>query len=227
MRTRVIDAPLLLGVPDDKKHGNRLLVLGGGGKRVRVVGEGGGNYPARTDTWCWHCCHPFERQPLPMPMKYDERRDVFHVRGTFCSWACMKAFNLDSTAYMKNVCANVITLFRKRCTGKLGVICCAPPRVTLKAFGGKLSIEEFRAASGQGIQYCVLPPRMILHEHAIQETHLANNKPKRQAAPDLSAVVSFKDVTTVNEPLRLKRPKPLQNNRNLMQRTMGITAFGV
>jgi hypothetical protein len=29
-------------------------------------------------------------------------------------------------------------------------------------------------------------------------------------------------VSTKNEPLRLKRPKPLQHNRNTLERTMGI-----
>ena len=37
--------------------------------------------------------------------------------------------------------------------------------------------------------------------------------------------MSFTDVSTKNETLRLKRPKPLQNNKNLLERTMGISAF--
>lgn len=220
-----IDAPAVLGkvVPS-----SRLVSVGGPGcKRVRVS-DAESNYPSRTDKWCWHCCHPFDGQPLPQPFKYDDRRDVYHVRGTFCSWPCMKAHNLDSCSYMKPVCANVITLFYKRCTGQLRGIRSAPPKHALRVFGGTMSIEEFRAASGKPLEYCVLPPRMVLHEHVIHEVQSgsATRCKRAKPPPDLHAVVDFKDVATKNETLRLKRPKPLQNNRNLLERTMGLGGLG-
>jgi len=226
LRTCVIQGAAVLG-PDKPASGTKLFLVGSGGrggKRVRVREEGGGNYPVRTDQWCWYCCHPFPGQPLPLPFKHDDRRDVFHVMGTFCSWACMKAYNRDSSSYMKSVTATYITLFHRRCTGELRGVRSAPPRVALRVFGGHMSIEEFRAASGKPLEYCMLPPRMIVHEQAIQEVDLSQpvRKHKQQPAPDLRAVVNFKDVSTKNETLRLKRPKPLQNNRNLLERTMGI-----
>lgn len=208
-----------------------------GAKRVRVAGPGDARshheYPTKTDQWCWYCCHPFDTKPLPMPISYDDRRDVFHVMGTFCSFACMKAYNGESSSYLKYVNATNITLFHKRCTGKLRGIRSAPPRVALKVFGGHMSIEEFRAASDKPLEYCVLPPRMILHSQALQEIDMSQQqqavtalRQRGRQAPDLGAVVNFKDVATKNETLRLKRPKPLQNNRNLLERTMGISAFG-
>lgn len=213
----------------------RMVVMHGDRRRVRPVKSDSAadpaaadedpSYPSSTDGWCWHCCHPFRTRPLPMPIKYDDRRDVFHVMGTFCSWACMKAYNLDSTSYMKHVNANTITLFRKRCTGCLGGLRPAPPRVALKVFGGTMSIEEFRAACEKPAGYSVLPPRMIVHRHAVLEKETSAQEQLRKRptpAPDLNACVNFRDVSTKNETLRLKRPKPLQNNRNLLEKTMGL-----
>lgn len=218
-----IQAPILA---KPRPSGSRLLMVAGGTKRVRVHDGDGGDWPTSTDMWCWHCCHPFDTQPLPMPIRHDDARDVFHVMGTFCSWACMKAHNLESASYTKSIIANYITLFYKRCTKRLQGIRSAPPRQALKVFGGTMSIEEFRAASDKPVEFALLPPRMIVHHHVIQETSTVRPQHKQPGArQDLGAVITFDDVSTKNETLRLKRPKPLQNNRNLLERTMGINAF--
>lgn len=194
-------------------------------RRVRVKRPGAPAPPG--DTWCWHCCHAFATQPLPMPIAYDDRRDSFAVMGTFCSWACMKAFNFESKSYLSAVNANIITLFHKKCTGRLGGIRPAPPRITLREFGGRMSIEEFRAASNNPVEYVVLPPRMVEHEVVVTERATAAATRTRQNAarppPDLAAVVDFKDVSAKNETLRLKRPKPLRAATNLLETAMGLT----
>lgn len=225
LRAWTIDAPL---VATHSKKASRMVTVPGDGRRLRVSTQDDGNWPKSTAQWCWYCCHPFDTQPLPMPIKYDDKRDVFHVMGTFCSWACMKAYNRESSSYTKSMNANNITLFRKRCTGCLGSIRPAPPRQALRVFGGTMGIHEFRAASQKALEYTVLPPHMIVHHHAIVETDTTKAPPtKQKTAPgvDLAAVVNFKDVATKNETLRLKRPKPLQSNRNALERTMGINIF--
>lgn len=186
-------------------------------------------WPTSTDQWCWHCCHPVPGQPLPMPIKYDDKRQIFEVVGTFCSWACMKSFNLDSSSYKKSVNANNITLFHKRWTGVLRGIRPAPPRQALAVFGGTMTIAEFRAASDAPVEYNVLPPRMIVHRHTIHETPAGPGatgvRPPDKKRADLGAAVNFGDVSTKNETLRLKRPKPLHSSRNLLERTMGLGAL--
>lgn len=160
-----------------------------------------------------------------MPIKYDDRKDAFHVAGTYCSWSCMKTHNWESASYLKSLVANNITLFYKRCTGQLKPIKAAPPRQTLKVFGGTLSIEEFRAATEGRTQYVILPPNVILHDqplHAVAE-RAEKLAAKPRPAHDLTTAVNFDNVATKNETLRLKRPKPAHNNRNLLERTMGLT----
>lgn len=234
VRAWTLASPLLGPAP---REAVRILRRPGGGpgKRVRVgrpAGEGEAGHdaawPTSTDQWCWYCCHPFEGQPLPMPVKYDDRRDEFHVMGTFCSWACMKTYNhQESTSYLKSANANNITMFHKRCTGVLAPIRPAPPKQALRVFGGSMDIREFRAASGKPLAYAVLPPRMIVHQHAIEERDACARRPPpasaaQKAAADLHAAVTFRDVSAKNETLRLKRPKPLQKNRNQLERTMGL-----
>lgn len=185
---------------------------------VRVVERG--DWPTSTSTLCWYCCHPFDGPPLPLPLRYDDRRDVWHVIGTFCSWACMKSYNLDSSSYMRHVNSTYITLLHKRCTGRLEGIRPAPPRLTLKAFGGTLSIEEFR---GTDKQLELVPPRMIVHRPVVEEIPARlRERPTHQQMQDS---VSFKDATAQNDMLRLRRPKPLTSH-NLLVRTMGVQILG-
>lgn len=231
LRSSAIEAPILGPEPAQQGSGTRLVMVSGLDRCVRVcpagLAKGAQEWPHRTALWCWHCCHPFDTPPLPMPVWYDDRRDLFRVMGTFCSWACMKAYNIQSCSYVKSVNANIITLFHRRCTGRLSGIRAAPPRMALKVFGGSLAIEEFRAASVTGnVLRAVLPPRMIVHEHAIQESQTTRTRQdvkRARLATDLKAVVDFKDVVTKNETLRLKRPKPLQSNKNLLERTIGLS----
>lgn len=225
LRKWAIDTPLLTK-PVEKREPRQgapqlpLRVLGGSKKRVRPCNTGS-DWPSKTDVWCWYCCHPFDTSPLPMPIKYDDRRDIFHVMGTFCSWNCMKAHNSESNSYLKNVNAMNITLFHKRCTGQLGNVRPAPPRVVLRAFGGTMTIDEFREMSGKPCAFRILPPKMIVHHTAIEET---SSKPRAKPC-NLEESVSFKDVSAKNETLRLKRPKPLQGSKNTLERAMGINAL--
>lgn len=181
---------------------------------VRVVEQGA--WPLSSSGLCWHCCHAFRGPPLPMPIKHDDRLDIFHVTGTFCSWACMKAYNMDSRSYMRHVNATIITLFHKRCTGNLQHIKPAPPRLALKAFGGALSIEEFRTCDKE----LVIPmPKMIMHRPVVEEVPIRLRE--RPSAQQLQDSISFKDTTAQNDMLRLRRPKPLTAH-NLLVRTMGV-----
>ena len=204
---------------------------GRGSKRVRVgaAPSRGTPWPASTDQWCWHCCHPFEGQPLPLPIKYDDRMDAFHVMGTFCSWACMKTHNWESPSYMKSVVVNNITLFHKRCTGALRPIRSAPPRQALKVFGGMMTIDEFRAAADSPTHYTVVPDNVIVHRPSLQCSHPGDpqgphdRSRTQRRPPDLAASVTFDGVATKNETLRLKRSKPLRHNRNMLEQSMGLS----
>lgn len=182
-----------------------------------VVGSARMDRAARPGSLCWYCAHPSDAPMLPMPVAYDPRTDVFRVTGSFCGFSCMKSYNFDRDNYLKHVNAINISLFAKRCTGQIQRIHLAPPRQALRAFGGTMSIEEFR---GDARTWAVLPPKMVTADVVIQEQRACGRKPAK--AQNLGASVDFKDVLVKNETLKLRRPKPMQTTRNALDRTMGI-----
>ena len=106
-------------------------------------------WPDKIDTCCWWCCHTFECSPCTLPTKYDSLRKRFTFIGTFCSWNCTKAYNLDKNDQKKYERAGLITLLIQQLYGIASAISIksSPPRQCLKMFGGYMSIDEFRNKS--------------------------------------------------------------------------------
>lgn len=174
--------------------------------------------------WCWHCCHVFEGKGVPLPVAYDDRRDIFKTKGVFCSFACAKAYNTDDGGIQSSVVGYYLSLLHKRMYGNFGRIIPAPPRRTLKVFGGALSIEEFRAKAGEGIIVHELPPKMVPIETIMNEQRASIGRIRPRPAQDLSENLDLSDVSVSrNETLRLRRPRPMPSDTNLLARTMGIT----
>ena len=97
---------------------------------------------SKTDVLCWHCCHPFDNEPIPCPFNYDEIRDRFEVKGNFCSWSCASAYSID--VYKSLTYIYILKRKFDPDTFEPEMIV-APSRFCLKAFGGPLSINEFRS----------------------------------------------------------------------------------
>lgn len=117
-------------------------------------------WPEKTDSLCHNCCHAFDTIPVPLPYKFDVKRQIYHCRGVFCSWQCAKSFNLRETPFAAkgNRCMYIALLARQMWTKyndeKLSKdvirqysyysLDPAPPKTCLKAFGGSMDIEEYR-----------------------------------------------------------------------------------
>lgn len=183
---------------------------------VIVVGSARMDRPPRGGTLCWYCAHPFEGRAYPMPIKYDDRRDLFYVTGAFCGFPCMKRFNSERDSYLKHTNATTISLFVKRCLGRVTPVRSAPPRCALAAFGGTMSIAQFRGATQN---WQIVPPKMVSVDTVVEHQRNSRVKPK---PANLTTAVDFKDVQVKNETLKLRRHKPLQKDRNALERTMGI-----
>jgi hypothetical protein len=98
----------------------------------------------KTDIACWWCCHTFTNVCVSMPISLI--RDVYNTHGIFCSYSCCYSYMQNTPKYFKN--RYLLNYMFRDSTGKKGVILDhvkpAPPRETLKLFGGPLSIEDFR-----------------------------------------------------------------------------------
>lgn len=182
-------------------------------------------WPRSSPLLCWHCCHGFDTPPIPMPIAYDSHKNVFTVTGTFCSFACIKTFNAERNTYLKDTNATTISLFAKRWTGTLGHTRSAPPRLALSAFGGWMSIEEFRDVTADAPPLRLLPPKMLPLEYILEQQVASRLAAWSTTTHNLGTSVDFKDIATKNETLKLKRNKPLQKGRNTLERTMGINVM--
>jgi len=162
--------------------------------------------PEQKGTHCWWCVHPMvDCRPLHMPFKYDDRLDVFSTTGEFCSWECMKAFALDMNTSRSGEIQSFIAMMRMKTFGKYTALKAAPKRQALKIFGGPLSIEEFRRCSHHGV------PVYVPYEKYIFPTI----KTVTVTAPSVE--------TSSDEPLKLKRDKPLKRTASKLESALGIT----
>lgn len=178
---------------------------------------------------CWWCCHEIESEPLHLPYKYIEKLNKFHTMGEFCSWSCMKSFNLDHfpSHQTTKTCQN-ISLLRKRSGEKLESIPLAPSRYALKKFGGPLSIEEFRSKLMPRVIYN-LPSDMIVHKEISANKNLIT-----QASVDdyhtESTIYNTQKLNSIinssgnqNQALKLKRNTPLKRDKNNLETTLGLS----
>jgi hypothetical protein len=120
-------------------------------------------WPEKTDIKCWWCCHNFETVPLGIPMKIYNNN--FYLKGCFCSFNCILAYvNDNSTKYKYDIIYPNIKSLRFKLTNKIinEILNPAPPRESLKIFGGELTIEQFRNASNDYIFKRINYPMKII-----------------------------------------------------------------
>jgi len=131
----------------------------------------------KTDVCCWWCCHNFDSVPIGIPEKYDQRVKKFQVKGVFCSFSCMIAYkNETRSGYLKEY---LIKYLYNKITGTLLLdanLQPAPPRCTLKMFGGELNIEEFRNSFKENRIYKMIEYPMFVSKDYIEEVDIQNVK---------------------------------------------------
>lgn len=153
------------------------------------------------DLWCWWCCHGFDWEPIGFPHKYDDLKDRFYTSGRFCSFECVKAYNLDRDSATKGMNAMWILLMKKRMTRSTSPIRCAPRRQALKQFGGTMGIDEFRNPSA---------PVQVILPNEIRQYQEVLYTPSTQGS--------------VSTDLVLRRPKPLKRELSTLEKSLGITS---
>ena len=180
--------------------------------------------PVRTSrceegSWCWWCCHPFDSPVLHMPFKWDSKRNKFDTMGAFCSWGCMKAFNLDRNGVNHGgiVAQNILVMKKQMCGGVMSPICAAPSRYSLKEFGGTMSIEEFRTVGSATGIIVNLPDEMHRFQAATRQKYeIQSTSTSEKKMSDIQCTVA------TNETLKLKRPRPLKREENNLEKSLGI-----
>ena len=116
------------------------------GETFFEAGGANGAWPRCTDLLCWNCAHPFEGPPLGLPKSYDERTEQFVVTGIFCGPGCVVRYAREhSPEQLVPRRLGWFGLFLRKAFGReYDFYPAAPPRYMLQAFGGPLTIEQFR-----------------------------------------------------------------------------------
>ena len=167
-------------------------------------------WPDSTNIDCLWCCHSFDNFPFGIPIKKCE--ETYHMFGNFCSAECACAYNFDNTnsyeAYERYSLINYLY-------SEKGKIKSAGPRLSLKKFGGQLSILEFRKNNTiYNKNYKLLLPPMISLIPLIEEDNLIDNKINFDNNDNL--------LDIDNNELKLKRSKPLPESYNTLENCMNL-----
>ncbi len=174
------------------------------------------NIEFNENTKCWWCKHKFTTPRLSLPEQY--YNETFYCTGNYCSWECMKAYNIDTNDNCIWKRESLINLMHYLTYGIFKEIKPASSWLTLKDFGGSLNILEFRKNFEiVGSDFLVLHPPLISRQMQIEESY--------KKAPMSGVVVNKLDKLLfdgTNNNLTLKRNKPIETSQINLEKSMGL-----
>ena len=165
------------------------------------------------NTKCWWCKHRFNSPRLSLPEQY--YNDTFFCTGNYCSWECMKAYNIDTNDNFIWKRESLINLMYYLTYGLFKEIKSAASWLILKDYGGTLSIVDFRKNFEIiGSDYLVLHPPLISRQMQIEESYKKNLSS--------GVVVNKLDKLLFENNLILKRNKPIETTQINLEKSMGL-----
>lgn len=164
-------------------------------------------WPRSTQCLCWHCAHTFTTVPVFIPSYKHSAFEHLYLEGNFCSWNCVKAYVFQrqkgrgqtrgekamnqETSHQLIALLAFLTVYRPQhcpqsrikhtcdcpCLEGWDGISIAPPKESLIAFGGTMSIKSYRSnflmvVDHDWISYCFRHPHelMLSNLHSITAT---------------------------------------------------------
>lgn len=186
------------------------------------------NWPNRTNIHCWHCVHPFESTPVPIPVTYDKRTETFKVIGCFCSFNCAKTYiatRLDGPSRFKSN-SLLIYMYRKvlnrHAYHKINK---APPVTALDIFGGPLSIQEFRRSCHEQISTVTQLsfPMIVINDHIEYSFSNSNNRANGSAGASVHQDKELQNrIDDVANSWSKKRQKLMDENKKTFENDYGV-----
>lgn len=174
--------------------------------------------PEKTDIACLWCCHQFDNRPCIIP--YRDIGSHLIVYGNFCSPECSMAYLFEQRIDAHTRWEQLSLLNRVYGEMVNGRIYVAPSRLSLKLFGGPLSIEEYRnLLRSRKYRIDIHQPPMVsilstMDTKPIDFYDANNNKSVLETVQER--------VAKAEEVLRLKRSKPLKAWENTLDACMNI-----
>lgn len=167
-------------------------------------------------TACFWCCHPFNWKSSVIPISYDAYENMYTCEGHFCSPECALAHVYSDPALPDGARwtrhALLADMYRKLYTTR--DLIPAPPRTTLRLFGGPLDIEQFR-------EYTIHAEEIV----AVQLPPLRLHVPTMNVQGPVRDVKKFvtlsqETVDKAKGEMRLKRSKPVHTNVATLDKCM-------
>lgn len=179
-----------------------------------IDGNNRKEWPQSTNIYCMWCCHPFDTIPCALPIKYIN--DVFYLKGCFCSFNCAAAYNFDKkneNIWERYSLLNL--LYKKIYNTSFIKIKLAPPRETLKIFGGFLTINEFRNNFLMNKKYSIIMPPFISIIPKIEENIYEYTNKHPSYIPVDENVINTAAI-------KIKRSKPITNPKETLESYMAL-----
>jgi hypothetical protein len=174
--------------------------------------------PDSTQIACYWCSHSFKNQPCIIPES--ERNNIYKVYGNFCSSECAMAYLLKESLDPHIRWDRMALLYRIYDVNGKGRIYPAPPRESLRLFGGPLTIESYRATlQSNKVRVDLHVPPMVSIIGSIDtkpidfyDTSMKNSM----------TLLPFDKIQKAEEGLRLKRSKPLKDKESTLDSCMNL-----
>lgn len=179
-----------------------------------IDGNNRKEWPKNTNIYCMWCSHPFDTLPIALPEKLV--KDKFYLSGCFCSFNCAASYNFNQNTYNIWERYSLLNLLYKKIYNTKPIkIKLAPPRETLKIFGGFMTIEEFRKNFLTNNSYSVITPPMISLVPRIEENIF-------EPINTNSLFVPLDENMVQDVSLKLKREKPLTDPKKTLESYMDL-----
>lgn len=219
--TEVVETKVTCSLPTN--YSEKLMVLFQDANRYQRL-------PDKTDTACFWCAHGFSTSPCAIPSHILD--EIWYMYGCFCSPECATAYlfkeRIDTSVQWERY-ALLNSLYVEDAEiayGAISGIRPAPPRETLRMFGGSMDISEYRALIHEKkLRVDVLTPPMV----SIIQT--MDTKPVDFYDQNIKNVFIKNDIAhKYNAPgaqgLRLRRSKPVKSKESTVEWAMQIKMLG-
>ena len=134
---------------------------------------------------CWNCHHSFKTQRISIPMNFEE------MHGTFCSLECAKSYIYSMKRYDESKLLLSLSYVYDNYN-----IRCAPNFTFLKAYGGHLSIEEYRNQGGISVPKALTKPYITWP--TCMHTVETNNTEEEKMVPLYEEYLKKKTIQNTN-----------------------------
>ena len=170
------------------------------------------------ETKCWWCKHTFSSPRLGLPEQH--YNETFYCTGNYCSWECMKAYNIDTNDNFIWKRESLINLMYFMTYGLFKDIKPAASWLILKDYGGNLSIVDFRKNFDLiNNDYLILHPPLISRQMQIEESY------KKKTNNGIVVNKLDKLLFENNSNLTLRRNKPVETSQINLEKSMGLKRF--